>query len=190
MAPIWPSTKPKWIHPWQEGFLTIVDLGKTLRPLNDSEWLAGTNIAMRSDLLKKVGGFSEALGRVKGTLLSNEELVVSQNIHGLSYRSYYSPNARVSHRVHADRISQDWMRRRVSWQAVSDLMSGGGEWRTSEALWAEVGNYLMSLEPEMRGVRGLFYDTGDAALFERQCRAIGAFVEMLLRAPSDPDRTS
>jgi hypothetical protein len=48
----------------------------------------------------------------------------------------------------------------------------------------------MSLEPEMRGVRGLFYGTGDATLFEKQCRAVGAFVEMLLSAAADPDRVS
>ena len=187
VVPIWPVSRPQWLHKWQEGFLSIVDLGKSLRPLSDSEWLAGTNIAFRRDLLVQVGGFSEALGRVKGTLLSNEELVVSRKIHELGYKSYYSPSARVSHRVHADRVSQAWMRQRAAWQAVSDLMAGNGAGRDQKELWSDVGNYLMSLEPEMRGLRGLFLDTMDSTLFHKQCDAVGSLLHLLLRAAGDPD---
>src|ERR1700731_2962655 len=48
VEPIWPDSAPTWLHKWQKGFLTIVDLGDELRPLQDGEWLAGTNIAFQA----------------------------------------------------------------------------------------------------------------------------------------------
>jgi glucosyl-dolichyl phosphate glucuronosyltransferase len=185
--PIWPGSAPPWLHEWLRGFLTIVDLGPQQRPLDSHEWLAGTNIAFRKSALEAVGGFSETLGRVKGTLLSNEELVVSERIHSLGFSSYYAPAARVFHRVHSDRVSQPWMRKRVSWQVVSDLMAGRASGRDRSRLWRDVGEYLMQVPPEMRGIRGLFLDTPDLELFNKQCVAIGALLSLLLDHGTDPD---
>jgi GT2 family glycosyltransferase len=188
--PIWPGSAPPWLHEWLRGFLTIVDLGPRQRPLDSREWLAGTNIAFRKSALEAVGGFSETLGRVKGTLLSNEELVVSERIHSLGFSSYYAPGARVFHRVHSDRVSQPWMRKRVGWQVVSDLMAGRASGRDRSRLWRDVGEYLMLVPPEMRNIRGLFLDTPDLDLFNRQCVAIGALLSLLLDHGNDPDPAS
>src|SRR6202035_1229933 len=92
--PIWPDSAPTWLHKWQQGFLTIVDLGDDLRPLQDGEWLAGTNIAFQAAALKRAGGFSENLGRTGTSLLSNEELVVSRKIRDSRLQAYYHPRAR------------------------------------------------------------------------------------------------
>jgi GT2 family glycosyltransferase len=185
--PIWPGSAPPWLHEWLRGFLTIVDLGSQQRPLESREWLAGTNIAFRKSALEAVGGFSEALGRVKGTLLSNEELVVSERIQSLGFSSYYAPGARVFHRVHPDRVSQPWMRKRVAWQVVSDLMAGRAGGRDRSRLWQDLGEYLMQLPLEMRGPRGLFVDTPDLELFNKQCMAISALLSLLLDHGDDPD---
>jgi GT2 family glycosyltransferase len=185
--PVWPGSAPPWLHEWLRGFLTIVDLGPQQRPLDDHEWLAGTNIAFRKSALEAVGGFSETLGRVKGTLLSNEELVVSERIRNLGFSSYYVPSARVFHRVHPDRVSQPWMRKRVGWQVVSDLMAGRGNGYDRSRLWRDIGEYLMRLPPEMRNIRGLFLDTPDFELFNKQCVAIGSLLSLLLSHGDDPD---
>lgn len=185
--PIWPSSAPPWLHKWLQGFLTIVDLGPEPRMLKEGEWLAGTNIAFRTAALQAAGGFNETLGRVKDVLLSNEELVAAERIHETGLISFYAPEARVFHRVHADRVSQSWMRRRASWQIVSDLLTGGPQGVEPERLWADLGGYLMRLPPEMRNLRGLFYDTPDPELFHGQCAAIGALMHLLLNSGRDPD---
>lgn len=188
VEPIWvyPSERPAWLHPWQEGFLTILDRGQECRPLEEDEWLAGTNIAYRRDALRAVGGFSEALGRIGSSLLSNEELVVSQAMTKLGWQAWYEPQAHVVHRVHANRVSQQWFRRRVSWQAVSDQMalkSAGDE----ETLWAQIHAYQSQLPVQMRGIRGLFLDTPEPDLFQKQCSAIGALLLLLMASGRDPD---
>ncbi len=189
VEPIWPSSAPPWLHEWLRGFLTILDLGSTPRQLQEGEWLAGTNIAFRKSTLERAGGFNETLGRIKGTLLSNEELAISTVVHDQGFMSYYAPAARVFHRVHADRISQAWMRRRVSWQVVSDLLAGDSMTAARGRLWSELGNYLLQLPPEYRNIRGLFYDTPDAALFQQQCTAISALIRLLMDDGADPDPT-
>jgi glycosyltransferase involved in cell wall biosynthesis len=188
VEPIWvyPSERPAWLHPWQEGFLTIVDRGPERRVLGEHEWLAGTNIAYRREPLVEIGGFNEALGRIGGSLLSNEELMVSRSLEKQGYRAWYEPAAQVLHRVHANRVSQAWFRRRVSWQAVSDQMAQvpPGD---DEALWTRIHDYQSKLPPHMRGLRGLFLDTPDPNLFQKQCDAIGALLLLLMASGNDPD---
>lgn len=185
--PIWPDEAPLWLHKWQRGFLTIVDLGKQARELEAGEWLAGTNIAFRASALEKAGGFNEGLGRIGSSLLSNEELVMSNKIKELGFHSFYVPAARVMHRVHDDRVTQQWLRKRVSWQAVSDLLvSPAG--MSADKCWSDIAQYLSTLPNEMRGIRGLFLDTQDPEKFYAQCRALEALVHLALNHAKDPER--
>lgn len=187
VEPIWPDTAPAWLHKWQRGFLTIVDYGSDLRPLTDGEWLAGTNIAFRTSALIDAGGFNEALGRTGTTLLSNEELAITRKVLDSGLRAYYLPQARVMHRVHGERATQRWLRQRVCWQAVSDLLSGASK-PTREQCWRDMAAYLGGLPVEMRGMRGFFLDTPDAETFYSQCRALEALMHLALNEAEDPER--
>jgi glycosyltransferase involved in cell wall biosynthesis len=187
VEPIWPGTQPPWLHKLHRGYFTIVDLGQECRPLKKNEWLAGTNIAFRKSALDGAGGFNEGLGRIRNSLMSNEELVVCAKITELGYESWYAPNARVMHRVHEDRVSQHWLRRRVSWQAVSDLLSDPRKFDT-ELSWTRLATYLSGLPVEMRGVRGLFLDTPDPQTFYDQTLALEAFLFLALNQGRDPER--
>jgi glycosyltransferase involved in cell wall biosynthesis len=187
VEPIWPDAAPTWLHKWQQGFLTILDYGSDLRVLNDGEWLAGTNIAFRKSALADAGGFNEALGRTGSTLLSNEELAVTRKILDSGLQAYYLPQARVMHRVHAGRATQAWLRQRVCWQAVSDLLSGAQRPKR-EQCWTEMASYLGTLPLEMRGMRGFFLDTPDPEVFFSQCRALEALMHLALNEADDPER--
>ncbi|HEX3429324.1 MAG TPA: glycosyltransferase [Rhizomicrobium sp.] len=187
VEPIWPGTAPSWLHKWQRGFLTIVDYGNDFRPLNDGEWLAGTNIAFRTSALREAGGFNEALGRTGTTLLSNEELAITRRIMNSGLQAYYLPQARVMHRIHAERATQRWLRQRVCWQAVSDLLSAAQR-PTKERCWADLASYLGGLPVEMRGMRGFFLDTPDPETFYAQCRALEALMHLALNEAEDPER--
>ena len=107
--------------PRLQSFLTIIDRGGEARLLAGEEWLSGTNIAFRTRAVSEAGLFPENLGRSRGLLLSNEELLVTKRIRDLGYTVFYDPKIEMHHRVHPDRVSQSWLRRRVFWQVLSDL---------------------------------------------------------------------
>ena len=97
------------------------------------------------------------------------------------------PHARVMHRVHAERATQRWLRQRVCWQAVSDLLSGAQR-PAREQCWNDMASYLVSLPIEMRGMRGFFLDTADPEIFYSQCRALEALMHLALNEAEDPER--
>lgn len=183
--PIWPCSEPNWLHRWQRGFLTILNHGDERRPLKQGEWLAGTNIAFLKEAIEAAGGFNEALGRVGGALLSNEELELAKKIAAAGRRSYYEPRAKMLHRVHADRVSQAWLRRRVCWQAVSDALTGATPEEPDQS-WSKISAYLMSQPPQSRSLASLFSDTPNSEAFYQQCQALEAFLRLSLQCGQDP----
>jgi len=187
VEPIWPGKQPEWLHELHRGYFTIVDLGSEVRALRGTEWLAGTNISFRKSVLEQTGGFNEGLGRIRNSLMSNEELVVSAKISELGYQSWYTPEARVMHRIHEDRVSQHWLRRRVSWQAVSDLLVNPRK-TDAKLCWTRLATYLSGLPIEMRGVRGLFLDTADPEVFRDQTLALEALLVLALNQGMDPEK--
>ncbi len=188
VVPIWPSAPPPWLHSWLAGFFTIVDRGETRRELDYEEWLAGTNVAYRRHLLLKLGGFDENLGRRGSRLLSNEELEIAHRIHALGFKSYYEPAALMRHKIHADRVSQSWLRRRVAWQAISDAMLPAADNESQpEQNWDAIAQYALRMPPEMRGLRGLFADTDDPDILRRQCGAISALMALMMHDGQDPE---
>ena len=84
------------------------------------------------------------------------------------------------HRVHPDRVSQSWLRRRVFWQVLSDLfLDDLPQSCRAEDDIRRILDFLMKLAPRHRGAMGLFLDTDDAQLFEAQTEAISALARLL-----------
>lgn len=179
VRPIWPSSRPPWLHEWLEGYLTIVDRGDEVRALAPSEWLAGTNIGFRRELLLKAGLFNESLGRVGQLLLSNEELAVTERIRKLGHRVIYNPAIEMHHKVHVDRLNQAWMRRRVMWQVISDLFTGTAGDPSLEADVGKILDFQMRLAPKDRGLPGLFLDVESSELFFQQTEALARLVRLV-----------
>jgi glucosyl-dolichyl phosphate glucuronosyltransferase len=182
VRPIWTVPRPPWLSPSLEPYLTILDRGADIRVLPPNEWLAGTNIAFRTQLLKEAGLFPENLGRVRQLLLSNEELFVSDKIRELGYDVLYNPEVIVNHRVHAERATHSWLRRRVFWQAISDLFTLSTVKTTQADPDADIHrvlDYLTRLAPGERGPMGLFLDLDDPQLFTEQTEALGALVRFI-----------
>jgi GT2 family glycosyltransferase len=124
ILPVWPSARPEWLSSRYEGCLTMLDAGNVLRKLQDWEHAYGANIAVHVERTQAIGGFPENLGRKKsGSLLSNEELLIQNDLRAQGYGVYYAPEALVFHHAHPERLKQGWMRRRMAWQVVSDAMS-------------------------------------------------------------------
>lgn len=122
VLPRWGAPRPAWLHQRLLGYLSVVDWGGSRRDAGREEWLAGTNLAFRRDRLRALGGFSLDLGRdgSRDHLLSNEELEIVEQLRAAGDRVLYEPAALVWHLVPPERLTQDWFRRRVAWQALSN----------------------------------------------------------------------
>jgi len=179
VMPVWPAARPQWLGPWAEGFFSVVDRGPVARDLGAGEWLAGTNIAFRRDALLAAGGFDEALGRHPGTLLGNEEIALTERLRRAGHRIRYTPRARVRHAIAPERLNRSWLRRRVAWQAVSDLLLAGEEAGSVPALWQTIADFLLTMPPECRNLVGLTRDLDDPARVGAQGEAIAALIRLL-----------
>ncbi len=181
--PIWEVPRPQWLHDHLVGFVSVVDWGGDARIAAPTEYFAGTNVAYRTRDLLEFGAFATGLGRIgnSATLLSNEELELTNRIRASGKLLVYSPESVVNHLVPADRLSQSWYRKRVAWQAVSDfLMDSGATADRSAEGWERLLDYFNDLPPRARTVRGLFVDTDDPVLFQRQLDSIQSLIINLL----------
>ena len=118
--PIWEAERPVWLSDQGLGALAIADWGASSGFLSDGQYLVGTNMAFRTELLRSAGGFPEHLGRVGDTLLSGEETFVAELLTELGHRTFYDPSVVVLHHVQRERLARGWFLRRAYWQGVSN----------------------------------------------------------------------
>jgi glycosyltransferase involved in cell wall biosynthesis len=181
--PIWDVPQPRWLPDSLLGNVSVVNWGGSDRFAAKSEWVAGTNIAFRIAALDAAGGFSVHLGRTRGgqALLSNDETDVIARMAANGARLIYAPSAVVAHLVPAERLSQDWFRRRVAWQAVSDyLLDSARLFERAPGYWRAVTEYYATLPPKHRSPRGLYIEQDDAEMFRMQMNALYNFTVVLL----------
>jgi GT2 family glycosyltransferase len=124
------QARPAWLPGRHEGALTILDHGPDDRALKPGEHGYGANFALRREPALAAGGFEEQLGRKGASLLSNEETALQDRLREAGHAARYVARARVLHRIRAERLSRDWFRARMAWQAVSaSLQEGGWPWQ-------------------------------------------------------------
>jgi glycosyltransferase involved in cell wall biosynthesis len=166
IEPVWPGPKPDWLPDKYLGCLTILDHGPADRMLSEYEFAYGTNMAFRVGALREVGGFNVGLGRIGGrTLISDEEIETQLALHSRRHKRYYAAAAKVRHKVHENRLSRNYFRARMAWQAVSTLMHDSPLW------WPEQSRQEIIRASAELGVsefvRRLF-SSQDAAAFSAQ----------------------
>ncbi len=171
VLPKYPFDKlPSWYDDKLSGYLSCIDWSATQRRLRPGEWIVGANMAFRRQAFDQYGMFNVDLGR-KGSssLLSNDETALLERI-GMQ-RVLYHPAAMVLHMIPSDRLTPRWFRRRVYWQAVSDMVSGLARPADSE-LRAEYGRIVSQLEAERRNLNAIFFEPESYEQFALQLRAI------------------
>ena len=123
IEPKWPIPRPSWVPEKYVACLTVLDHGPNDRFLEDYEFAYGTNMAFKVEDLRVVGGFNSNLGRTGSkTLVSDEEIEVQISLRKKGLKVYYAHQAVVQHLVHENRISKNYFRSRMAWQAVSSLL--------------------------------------------------------------------
>jgi glycosyltransferase involved in cell wall biosynthesis len=120
--PIWPFEPPDWLTDHMLMSLSArVGWDKVPRELKASEWACEVNSTYRTDVLRKAGGFPTKLGR-RGDLLLSGENHVNSYIVADGWRVFYDPDIKVKHKIHPNRLSQAWMKRRYFWQGVTSAI--------------------------------------------------------------------
>ena len=190
VRPRFGAPRPEWLSERLQAYLSVCDLGDKTRLLRPGEWVVGANISYRTERLRAVGGFSTALGRVGGgaALMSNDETELEDRLRAQGGQTGYTPRAEVEHFVPADRLTQDWFRRRVAWQAVSDFVHS--PLRMQEAAgeaWERLKGYLASCPPADRTMRALAIPQESAEQFGYQMSAVYETIVALLSGQADAD---
>ena len=121
--PIWPTTPPEWLPPKYVACLTILDLGPNDRWLSGYDYAYGANMSFRTAVLREAGGFNTGIGPRGGpSLLTEEEMELQLLLRQRGYRTFYAATAGVDHMIHANRMTRNYFRARMTWQAVSALL--------------------------------------------------------------------
>jgi len=132
------ESKPEpWLnHKLPRSYLAEFNLGSASRFLNFPETPFGANMAIQKELAIKIGGFSTQLGRRGNSLVSCEEIDFFHRFNAGHYRCFYRSTAKVLHFVERERMTKQFLRKRVFAQGIS------------ESLMAQLGPF--SLHNEIR----------------------------------------
>ncbi|WP_417462219.1 glycosyltransferase [Kordiimonas sp.] len=187
VEPIWPSQKPDWLPHSFLGCLTILDYGESDKVLDESGFCFGANLAFRRATLEAVGGFDETIGRIgNASLLSNEEIVVQRKIvEQAGLRKGYCSKASVRHHVDPERLSHNWFRSRMAWQAVSEILPGAAGGYSHE--W---NHGMLASSAEALGLEKFlhrFMNPKNATEFNQQLHFLRHFIGEMLHAKNVPD---
>ena len=120
---LWPEDiqPPKWLSAGLASNLGAYDLGDRPLYINTPGLTPrGLNYSIRRTFLDQIGGFNTNLGRIGKTLLSNEELHVTEHALKQGWQVAYLPEALVAHNVPPERLKKTWFLERGRWQGISE----------------------------------------------------------------------
>ncbi len=119
--PFYNATKPQWYHDKYGSY----DVGTAAKELARDEYLCGTNMFFRRNLLEQLGGFSTEVGMMGDRLGYGEETVIQRRICKEHPQEviYYDPRLIVSHLVRPEKMSIFWCAKQMfvsgrAWQRV------------------------------------------------------------------------
>ena len=121
VVPHFETDRPKWLEDAMLIIYGITDFGEHEREIRPPEVPIGCNMAFRREVFELIGDFPTSLGRKPGNLLSNDENYFLLSAAKAGLKTFYSPDACVSHRIPPDRTTLSWILRRWYWQGISEV---------------------------------------------------------------------
>lgn len=168
--PVWEAPRPDWLGNNMLSALSVFNWADTTAKLNERQWLSGCNVAFQRDLLERIGGFSEALGRRGNQLLSNEENYTQQQLRKLGFALVYNPQIAVQHHISAGRLTKEWFKRARYGQGVSEALMVEESARLSAP--ARVWLTLRALLWGFPRAALMLTERTEAGRFRRQCQTL------------------
>jgi glycosyltransferase involved in cell wall biosynthesis len=116
ILPRWECGPPSWLSSRLHGVLAIPDNGETrltIAPDGDGKHVmtVGANMAVRTGVIRHIGGFRCDLGKLSGTLRTGEDHEFFLRMIAAGYQGVYEPTAIVRHFVPRERLSRQYFRR-------------------------------------------------------------------------------
>jgi glucosyl-dolichyl phosphate glucuronosyltransferase len=116
ILPRWECKPPSWLSSPLYGVLAIPDNGEvrlTLGPDGDGRGVMpiGANMAVRTPVIRRLGGLRQDLGKLSGTLRTGEDHEFYLRMLHAGCRGVYEPTARVRHFVPRERLEPAYFRR-------------------------------------------------------------------------------
>jgi glucosyl-dolichyl phosphate glucuronosyltransferase len=118
--PHFEAGKPSWISTELLILYGATNSGVAVKQMKFPEHPFGLNMAFRREVFARVGQFNTALGRIKSSLLSNEEVELFFRIDKANLPVFYTPSAIIYHRIPAPRSRKSWILKRYYFQGISD----------------------------------------------------------------------
>jgi len=111
--PLWEAPRPAWLDASLYGTIAILDYGTSRFAFEDRRRVPlGANMGVRRDLLERIGGFREDLGRSNGRKILGQEVPdLLARARAIGARGLYLPEMRVEHHVPATRLTKSYFRR-------------------------------------------------------------------------------
>jgi GT2 family glycosyltransferase len=152
VEPRWERRRPRWLEAGLgagagAGYgrlaapLALLDYGP--QPLELGPRTAiGANLAVRHDVIRRVGGFAPHLGKLRGTLLSGEDHELCRRVQAAGFKTMYWPSAVVSHWVPASRMRLRYVLRWFFWSGITNALLDEAAGQRTAALFGVPG-YLV-----------------------------------------------
>jgi hypothetical protein len=119
---MWECPPPRWLEPFGNlgGTIAVKDHGDRAFIFEDRRKTPlGVNMAVRRELVERVGGFRVDLGRTGGSLLGQEQAEFFYRTRAAGARGMYIPEMILEHHVPARRLTHKYFRRWWYWKGIS-----------------------------------------------------------------------
>jgi glycosyltransferase involved in cell wall biosynthesis len=139
VAPRWETNAPRWLGAAVDSYgrlaapLALLNYGPTTVDLGPRTVL-GANLAVRRDVLVRLGGFATHLGKLRGTLLSGEDHELCRRVQAAGFQARYCPGARVRHWVPASRMRLGYYLSWFFWSGITNAALEADEAARGRAL--------------------------------------------------------
>jgi GT2 family glycosyltransferase len=114
VKPAWETEPPDWVSPSVYGVIAVPDNGDRRLPITSDDHQVmpiGANMAVRLDVIRRIGGLRVDLGKLDGSLRTGEDHEFFLRMIHSGCRGVYEPTAVVHHRVGSERLDRRYFRR-------------------------------------------------------------------------------
>ncbi len=132
VTPRWETEPPSWLRGSVDEYgrlaapLGLLSYGSESFPLGPRTVL-GANLIVRAEVLRKLGGYSTHIGKLRGTLLSGEDHELCMRVQNAGFRAIYWPELTVTHWVPAARMRARYSLSWFYWSGITLATIEDGE---------------------------------------------------------------
>lgn len=146
IIPEYISGEPKWMsHYVALPIANPLDYGDYVRQFPRGKHPGGGNMAVRREVIDRIGAFDTELGRTGEKLIGGEECDFFERMYANNLSIYYVPRATIYHRIGADKLTKEYTSRLFYQVGVSQRIRAKRANRLFRAYVAEIAKWGVTL---------------------------------------------